>query len=362
METLLEELEVHELDTEDRPYHEIATEIADRDAEYRATQGFGLMTDAMGAAIFYWYFGQGVAGVMDYLSQDRDALNKAMDVVIAASVNESITRSWTAFKTTDPQGGFMGGNKGIIADEIARARHLPDDWGLTFTQRGNIHYDAAVANMMAFLRRTQVAERAASMSMGKLSEPLDRQAFLRQIRSIETDGRIALGEHPSAKNLFNRSTREIRRWAKLNPGEPIPNRLLTSMRGALENGLRLSVDMGIKKRGNRLLKNLVSLTRNFANRAFQRATLLFIEKSPAAKAVKWNLSARHLVADMCDGIANEDMGRGRGVYPIGYVPFPAHVNCLCYLTPVYIGERWSPENPNETRARMEQLRHANIGG
>lgn len=57
-------------------------------------------------------------------------------------------------------------------------------------------------------------------------------------------------------------------------------------------------------------------------------------------AVKWKLSSRHPVFDLCDMYAKADMyGLGAGVFPKDKVPpLPVHPHCLCRVTEVYKGE------------------------
>ena len=54
-------------------------------------------------------------------------------------------------------------------------------------------------------------------------------------------------------------------------------------------------------------------------------------------AYKWNLNPnRSFGPDICDIFAKSDFGLGTGVFPANQMPqFPAHPNCMCFVTPVY---------------------------
>jgi hypothetical protein len=55
--------------------------------------------------------------------------------------------------------------------------------------------------------------------------------------------------------------------------------------------------------------------------------------------VKWNLAPSHPQIDICDPVAEEDIGFGPGVYYAGTAPTPpAHPNCRCYLSTVPMPE------------------------
>lgn len=55
--------------------------------------------------------------------------------------------------------------------------------------------------------------------------------------------------------------------------------------------------------------------------------------NPFAETMGYNLSPQHPRADVCDPLAERDMGFGPGNYPIADVPMPPrHPHCLCFLT------------------------------
>jgi hypothetical protein len=67
--------------------------------------------------------------------------------------------------------------------------------------------------------------------------------------------------------------------------------------------------------------------------AYGEGTIASSRVSPSYLGMKWNLSPSHPVEDVCDHLADHDEGLGKGVYAPGNEPqFPAHPNCLCFLT------------------------------
>ena len=57
-------------------------------------------------------------------------------------------------------------------------------------------------------------------------------------------------------------------------------------------------------------------------------------------AVRWKLSTRHPVFDICDMYARADMYKlGAGIYPKDKLPpLPAHPHCLCGMVEMFVGE------------------------
>ncbi len=83
------------------------------------------------------------------------------------------------------------------------------------------------------------------------------------------------------------------------------------------------------------------------NTAYREADIQSQYRSPVVKGTKWNLSGRHVVADICDIYADSDLfGLGEGVYPTGNYPGTPHPFCGCFPTAVLADiEDWG--NPKE---------------
>jgi hypothetical protein len=74
--------------------------------------------------------------------------------------------------------------------------------------------------------------------------------------------------------------------------------------------------------------------------AFHQRTRAGYAESPWTPMVKWELSGSHPRADTCNDYAEDShFPRGEaGVYRSAEVPDKPHPQCLCYLTPIQVGE------------------------
>ena len=82
------------------------------------------------------------------------------------------------------------------------------------------------------------------------------------------------------------------------------------------------------------------ITRTEMARAWADGFLADIMQDDDVVAVKWKLSSRHPVFDVCDMYSKANMyNLGTGIYPKTKLPpLPAHPHCLCSFTTVYAGE------------------------
>jgi hypothetical protein len=78
---------------------------------------------------------------------------------------------------------------------------------------------------------------------------------------------------------------------------------------------------------------------------------------PDVIGLRWELSSRHLVFDICDYNAGVDsFGLGAGGYPIDKLPeYPAHPNCLCVLTEIYKGQESGEPDPDAGKEFVADL-------
>lgn len=95
----------------------------------------------------------------------------------------------------------------------------------------------------------------------------------------------------------------------------------------------------MKRMGKRLPANLnyeaLRLVRTEVSAAHGDALIRSAAYNPACKGVKWVLSSEHPEYDICDELANANIGYGAGVYPVDQAPpMPAHPNCLCFFIEV----------------------------
>lgn len=86
-----------------------------------------------------------------------------------------------------------------------------------------------------------------------------------------------------------------------------------------------------------------------------------------AIGIRWSLSTRHNVFDICDLNAKADLyGMGPGVYPKDKLPmFPAHPHCMCVLSTVYKGQekrRLQPEQGEKWVRSLDEKQRKELMG
>lgn len=80
------------------------------------------------------------------------------------------------------------------------------------------------------------------------------------------------------------------------------------------------------------------LARNEIQAIHHLATDAVFRQMPWVQGEQIHLSAAHPVEDECDTVVNG--GRdGKGIYAVGEISLPIHVQCLCYKTAVMMSER-----------------------
>ena len=91
-------------------------------------------------------------------------------------------------------------------------------------------------------------------------------------------------------------------------------------------------------------------------RAWADGFLADIMQDDDVVAVKWKLSSRHPVFDVCDMYSKANMyNLGSGIYPKSKIPpLPAHPHCLCSFTTVYAGEVDLKKQKNCIKAEGEK--------
>jgi len=97
----------------------------------------------------------------------------------------------------------------------------------------------------------------------------------------------------------------------------------------------------IKAKAQRLARSEI------ANSAWESG-LQSAEQSPIVKGIKWNLSSRHSIWDVCDILSTQNLyGLGPGIYPPSKLPPRPHPNDLCFLTDV-LRDATEWDKPKET--------------
>lgn len=117
---------------------------------------------------------------------------------------------------------------------------------------------------------------------------------------------------------------------------------------ALHDALAVVLEEKARYYADRIAKTEIQRAKELAN-----AKDMMLD--PNIKFVKWQLSSRHRIFDICDLYANMDMGYGAGIYPVGQSPaIPLHPFCMCKVVPHYHNPT-QKDKPNPIDDFMDKL-------
>lgn len=125
----------------------------------------------------------------------------------------------------------------------------------------------------------------------------------------------------------------------LMQGSAVPSEVALLLRDATPEQIARRVSSSLMRAEGNPLRNALRIMRTEINRAHTEAFVAAAFEHPDVGAVKFNLSPLHPRPDRCDFHAAANLhGLGRGVYPQGQHPYPAHPETLSYLTVVFEDE------------------------
>ena len=115
------------------------------------------------------------------------------------------------------------------------------------------------------------------------------------------------------------------------------NKLLEAVKKGNEKAIEKAVEVAVNEKSRYVAERI---TRTEMARAWADGFLAKIKDDADIVAVKFKLSSRHPVFDICDMYAKADMyGLGAGIYPKDKLPpLPVHPHCLCRYVEVIEGE------------------------
>lgn len=120
---------------------------------------------------------------------------------------------------------------------------------------------------------------------------------------------------------------------------PLPADIALAKDAARPGNIGMTVQEGLLTGRGAPLDNALRLMRTEINRAHTYAYQKGAAADPAAVGTRFTLSPRHPRVDICDMHAGANLyGLGKGVYPFGKSPLPAHVNTLSFEVIVYKDE------------------------
>jgi hypothetical protein len=159
-------------------------------------------------------------------------------------------------------------------------------------------------------------------------------SLIKEARKINPDD-VAL------RKALRKSKRQMNRLARFDA----PNKRLKAAYGevikAVEKGNAKALDRAVNFATHQKARyNAERLARTEIARAHSTAFDYRASKNPRVIAVKYTLSTRHMIFDICDLHTKADLyGMGPGVYPLKLKPpHPFHPHCMCIPSMIFKGE------------------------
>ena len=158
--------------------------------------------------------------------------------------------------------------------------------------------------------------------------------YLQKVREATGNDLQALAEQRQAIDNINRLAKN---GAPNKALQAAYNELLEAVQKGNEKAIEKAVEVAVNEKSRYVAERI---TRTEMARAWADGFVAKMKKDADIVAVKFKLSSRHPVFDICDMYAKADMyGLGAGIYPKDKLPpLPVHPHCLCRYVEVIEGE------------------------
>lgn len=162
----------------------------------------------------------------------------------------------------------------------------------------------------------------------------DLPKYLQKVREATGNDLQALAEQRQAIDNINRLAKN---GAPNKALQAAYNKLLEAVQKGNEKAVEKAVEVAVNEKSRYVAERI---TRTEMARAWADGFIAKMQKDADIVAVKFKLSSRHPVFDICDMYAKADMyGLGAGIYPKDKLPpLPVHPHCLCRYVEVIEGE------------------------
>lgn len=250
---------------------------------------------------------------------------------------------------------------GIVPTMLTKAQvesmgeELADKWdesGMTLSEKlhgvGVKMRDAIVSTLQEQMRRNKTWTEAARALFDGYGEDgqnvynggkdiISRQdlpKYLQKVREATGNDLQALAEQRQAIDNINRLAKN---GAPNKALQAAYNKLLEAVQKGNEKTIEKAVEVAVNEKSRYVAERI---TRTEMARAWADGFIAKMQKDADIVAVKFKLSSRHPVFDICDMYAKADMyGLGAGIYPKDKLPpLPVHPHCLCRYVEVIEGE------------------------
>lgn len=158
--------------------------------------------------------------------------------------------------------------------------------------------------------------------------------YLQKVREATGNDLQALAEQRQAIDNINRLAKN---GAPNKALQAAYNKLLEAVQKGNEKAIEKAVEVAVNEKSRYVAERI---TRTEMARAWADGFIAKMKTDADIVAVKFKLSSRHPVFDICDMYAKADMyGLGAGIYPKDKLPpLPVHPHCLCRYVEVIEGE------------------------
>ena len=162
----------------------------------------------------------------------------------------------------------------------------------------------------------------------------DLPKYLQKVRVATGNDLQALAEQRQAIDNINRLAKN---GAPNKALQAAYNKLLEAVQKGNEKAIVKAVEVAVNEKSRYVAERI---TRTEMARAWADGFIAKMKTDADIVAVKFKLSSRHPVFDICDMYAKADMyGLGAGIYPKDKLPpLPVHPHCLCRYVEVIEGE------------------------
>lgn len=162
----------------------------------------------------------------------------------------------------------------------------------------------------------------------------DLPKYLQKVREATGNDLQALAEQRQAIDNINRLAKN---GAPNKALQAAYNELLEAVQKGNEKAIEKAVEVAVNEKSRYVAERI---SRTEMARAWADGFIAKMKTDADIVAMKFKLSSRHPVFDICDMYAKADMyGLGAGIYPKDKLPpLPVHPHCLCRYVEVIEGE------------------------
>ena len=173
----------------------------------------------------------------------------------------------------------------------------------------------------------------------------DLPKYLQKVREATGNDLQVLAEQRQAIDNINRLAKN---GAPNKALQAAYNELLEAVQKGNEKAIEKAVEVAVNEKSRYVAERI---TRTEMARAWADGFIAKIKDDADIVAVKFKLSSRHPVFDICDMYAKADMyGLGAGIYPKDKLPpLPVHPHCLCRYVEVIEGEVDMQQQRNQVK-------------